>query len=996
MQIDVGGCLLLDKTEVEVQQLVNVYWDFSNYTYVPNSKDFIGVLEVDYTTAVNFCYFRCDGVLLLKSPPLLVINPEFQSVIQSELVPSLAQNIEPIRIEVYGLYLMALPSDLLKIEVRQLTLTFTLEKRHQSDSATGTITLSVRNWQLDPAPEDHNQLAPEGHNQLVPEGASLVHSLRTAGQEMGSPLSAPANLSPILASDGRLDMDTAVSSSPGEPQGGPSNGDLPHNNEGAAPAIIVTIILRSTDRQNALDAARSKSTSETIQRHASLLRSGSRHVRDSRRSFKQGQGLSPSHAAAIAEKAAEGQENNSAAAQSGQENVYTEESDQTLQRLFEFLDTPLNVEANEPLEPKGEPVLRMERLQSIDDELRSTPGFKFITRPDLYQYAQKVQNNALMSNPEAIRLVQAIRSDHSVYATFQHKEALVAILNSFAHTDWSLPSGWEKKIDPKTKKVVFIDHNAHLTTFIDPRLPYAGNEGQAGSEVATRAPSEIQMRTRAVVSTAPPAPSSHAASPASLPEANLRKLRAAIRSIREDGAVALQNYQQSSAEVSVQLASLLSVFDEEISLCASNTQQSSIASISTAIDFFRGSDCDTLMETLSMSNTLPEYRAVLEVLNNQSRILSEATPRQDETPMLQTNPAQNSMDSQNVQFQTKLQSLQAYYSTDNRVTITVRRDHILADDFRNVMHLSSGILQAHRFKVQWAGELGIDAGGPSREFFFKLSHQIFNPYYGLFQYSSQGSYSVEISPFSSQINDALKWFQFAGRVIGYAIIQGQLLDVFFARHFYKAILNIPFSLSDVEGIDVSFYNSLVYLQENDPEDLQLTFSVEEECFGEIVETDFKKGGSKISVTENNKKEYIKLMVNWRLSRGVQEQMEALVNGIWELVPLQLLIPFDARELEWVIAGTPEINFEDWKANTEYSSGYDANHTVIKWFWEVVASYSNEQKLKLLQCLVAIAGFVSCIKYGTQCAETSTSLAETQSLALFLQSEYKCLKNDDSS
>eukprot|EP00731_Ephydatia_muelleri_P028882 Em0020g526a len=494
---------------------------------------------------------------------------------------------------------MALPSDLLKIEVRncarkirsfwgkvdipvnqllrwrgETTLTFTLEKKLPSDSATGTITLSVRNWQL-------------------LEGASLMHS---AGQE---PLiaSTTPNLSSILASDYHLGMDTAVSSSPGVPQGEPSNGDPLHNNEGAAPAIIVSEPSSGGEIQNALDASRSKSTSETIQRHASLLRSGSRHVRDSRRSFKQGQGLSPSHAAAIAEKAAEGQENSSSAAQSGQENIYTEESDQTLQRLFEFLDTPLNVEANEPLEPKGEPVLRMERLQSIDDELRSTPGFKFITRPDLYQYAQKVQNNALMSNPEAIRLVQAIRSDHSVYATFQHKEALVAILNSFACTDWSLPSGWEKKIDPKTKKAVFIDHNAHLTTFIDPRLPFAGNEGLAGSKDATPAPSEIQMRTRAVVSTAPPAPSSHAASPAPLPEANLQtycdrvvaflrqpdifdtfdvvcpnlltpELRAAIVSIREDGAVALQNYQQSSAEVSVQLASLLSVFDEEISLCA--------------------------------------------------------------------------------------------------------------------------------------------------------------------------------------------------------------------------------------------------------------------------------------------------------------------------------------------------------------------------------------------------------------------------------------------
>ena len=31
-------------------------------------------------------------------------------------------------------------------------------------------------------------------------------------------------------------------------------------------------------------------------------------------------------------------------------------------------------------------------------------------------------------------------------------------------------------------------------------------------------------------------------------------------------------------------------------------------------------------------------------------------------------------------------------------------------------------------------------------------------------------------------------FRFAGRLIGYAIIQGQLLDVFFARHIYKALL----------------------------------------------------------------------------------------------------------------------------------------------------------------------------------------------------------------
>ena len=33
---------------------------------------------------------------------------------------------------------------------------------------------------------------------------------------------------------------------------------------------------------------------------------------------------------------------------------------------------------------------------------------------------------------------------------------------------------------------------------------------------------------------------------------------------------------------------------------------------------------------------------------------------------------------------------------------------------------------------------------------------------------------------------------------------------------------------------------------------------------------------------------------------------------------------------------------------QISTGYDANHMLIKWFWEAVESYSNEQKLKLLQ------------------------------------------------
>ena len=62
------------------------------------------------------------------------------------------------------------------------------------------------------------------------------------------------------------------------------------------------------------------------------------------------------------------------------------------------------------------------------------------------------------------------------------------------------------------------------------------------------------------------------------------------------------------------------------------------------------------------------------------------------------------------------------------------------------------------------------------------------------------------------------------------------------------------------------------------------------------------------------------MLQWRLAHGVQEQMEHLVKGLKEMIPLEYLQPFDAKELEWVIAGTPEINMEDWKKNTIYYGG----------------------------------------------------------------------------
>ena len=50
---------------------------------------------------------------------------------------------------------------------------------------------------------------------------------------------------------------------------------------------------------------------------------------------------------------------------------------------------------------------------------------------------------------------------------------------------------------------------------------------------------------------------------------------------------------------------------------------------------------------------------------------------------------------------------------------------------------------------------------------------------------------------------------------------------------------------------------MIYFQENDPQDLDLTFSVDEDQFGQTSSHDLKEDGANIPVTNENKDDYIK-------------------------------------------------------------------------------------------------------------------------------------------
>uniref|UniRef100_A0A1I8N5R2 E3 ubiquitin-protein ligase n=1 Tax=Musca domestica TaxID=7370 RepID=A0A1I8N5R2_MUSDO len=285
----------------------------------------------------------------------------------------------------------------------------------------------------------------------------------------------------------------------------------------------------------------------------------------------------------------------------------------------------------------------------------------------------------------------------------------------------------------------------------------------------------------------------------------------------------------------------------------------------------------------------------------------------------------------------------------NKFEIRVRRTSILEDSYRIISQVTKTDLLKTKLWVEFEGETGLDYGGLAREWFYLLSKEMFNPYYGLFEYSAMDNYTLQINNGSGLCNeDHLHYFKFIGRIAGMAVYHGKLLDAFFIRPFYKMMLEKPIDLKDMESVDTEYYNSLVWIKENDPRQLELTFCVDEDTFGQKSQHELKPGGANIEVTDENKDEYIKLVIEWRFVARVKEQMTAFLQGFGSIIPLNLIKIFDEHELELLMCGIQNIDVKDWRENTLYKGDYHQNHIIIQWFWRAVLSFPNEMRSRLLQ------------------------------------------------
>jgi len=322
------------------------------------------------------------------------------------------------------------------------------------------------------------------------------------------------------------------------------------------------------------------------------------------------------------------------------------------------------------------------------------------------------------------------------------------------------------------------------------------------------------------------------------------------------------------------------------------------------------------------------------------------------------------------------QVMQGMRRVNPYLVIKVKREDIVQDTLDSIARLKPSEFRK-KLKVQFAGEDGVDEGGVKKEFFELLVEKLYDPNYAMFTYnSSNKTYWFNSGSFESNLQ-----YEMFGALLGMAIYNQVILSIRFPPVVYEKLLVddpagfIPCTLDtlmDIQPILAKSLTEMLEFEGNVEEVFCRNFVSSYESFGAVVEVPLKEGGDTIPVTNANRAEYVDLYVNWFFNQSIHEKFSSFKFGFLRCMEVEEDAPspagaarpvagaakvksvnmflklFRPVDLELLVCGNPVLDFQEYRNNTDYADGYDANSDQCRWFWEVVLeSFDDDQRRELL-------------------------------------------------
>jgi hypothetical protein len=115
-----------------------------------------------------------------------------------------------------------------------------------------------------------------------------------------------------------------------------------------------------------------------------------------------------------------------------------------------------------------------------------------------------------------------------------------------------------------------------------------------------------------------------------------------------------------------------------------------------------------------------------------------------------------------------------------------------------------------------------------------------------------------------------------------------------------------------------------------------SFTYDVESFGTVNEVELIAGGRDIFVTRENRREFVDLYINYALIKSCEGQLASFKKGFNRMIDLPVLKAlFDAEDLEQLLCGQRNLDFNELKEVALYANGFTPECAMMKWFWEIV-------------------------------------------------------------
>ncbi|XP_042342287.1 probable E3 ubiquitin-protein ligase HERC6 isoform X2 [Plectropomus leopardus] len=273
--------------------------------------------------------------------------------------------------------------------------------------------------------------------------------------------------------------------------------------------------------------------------------------------------------------------------------------------------------------------------------------------------------------------------------------------------------------------------------------------------------------------------------------------------------------------------------------------------------------------------------------------------------------------------------------------LTLRRTHLLEDTFRQ-LGAADHCAFRRELLVQFVDNRKV-TNVNKKDFFLHMFDELIAPESEMFMYNE----SKTLAWFPPKPKVEKKTYFLFGVLCGLALYNHNIVHMPFPLVLFKKLLKVKPTLDDMKEFDPVVAESWrCMLEDYTPEvvnGLEIPFTV---VWGdEEVELDPAETGK--LVTASNKKEFVDASIDYAFNTSVEREFKAFKEGFFKVCHIDVVEFFQPEELQAVMVGQENYDWEVFRKNTVYEGVYHEGHPNIVTFWEVFENLTAEEKKKFL-------------------------------------------------